>query len=237
MRWGTVLFPSRLLPIVTQQMIFKQRSCNLFDSPVFSGGGLLENIPRVLPAGFGVSVDASSWTMPPVFGWIFGQGNVPTQEMARTFNCGVGAVLIVAKDVATAVMEHLKASEEQAWIIGKVTQCVGSSERVVISNLEEALCDSASKADIRVQHAANSSVNGSIKRPKLSNGLTEQQLKSQEMKVGVLISGSGTNLQALIDQSLRRDSCANIVLVISNVPNVQGLERAEAAGIPTKVSF
>ena len=57
------------------------------------------------------------------------------------------------------------------------------------------------------------------------------------MKVGVLISGSGTNLQALIDQSLRQDSSAKIVLVISNIPGVQGLKRAEAAGIPTKVSL
>ena len=63
-----------------------------------------------------------------------------------------------------------------------------------------------------------------------------QQHKDKKMKVGVLISGSGTNLQALIDQSLRQDSSAKIVLVISNVPGVQGLSRAEAAGIPTKVS-
>ena len=184
-----------------------------------------------------MSLDASSWAMPPVFGWIFGQGNVPTQEMARTFNCGIGAVLVVGKDIATPVMEHLKASEEQAWVIGQVVQCTENSERVVIGNLEEMLCESAAKADIKAQDIANTSVNGPVKRPKLSNGLTEQQGKGQEMKVGVLISGSGTNLQALIDQSLRKDSSAKIVLVISNVPGVQGLKRAEAAGIPTKVSF
>ena len=191
----------------------------------------------MLPPGVGVSVDANSWIMPPVFGWIFGQGNVPTQEMARTFNCGIGAVLIVEKDAAAAVMEHLKASEEQAWIIGKVVQHVESGERVVISNLEEALRQSASKADIKFEDVANRSVNGPVKRAKLSNGLTEEQQNSQGMKVGVLISGSGTNLQALIDQSLRQDSSAKIVLVISNVPDVQGLKRAEAAGIPTKVSL
>lgn len=197
---------------------------------------MIENIPRVLPDGMGVSLDASLWIMPPVFGWIFGQGNVSTHEMARTFNCGIGAVLVVAKDMAASVMEHFKTSEDQAWIIGKVTECTTeNSSSVVVRNLEDVLCKSAAKAEIKHQVNANR-VNGPAKRPKLSNGQMDQQPKDKEMKVGVLISGSGTNLQALIDQSLRQDSSAKIVLVISNVPGVQGLSRAEKAGIPTKVS-
>ena len=201
------------------------------------GGGLIENIPRALPDGVGVSLDASLWIIPPVFGWIFGQGNVPTHEMARTFNCGIGAVLIVAKDTAASVMEHFKTSEEEAWIIGKVTKCTTeNSSRVVVRNLEDVLCESAAKAEIKYQDNANR-VNGPVKRPKLSNGQIGQPPKDKEMNVGVLISGSGTNLQALIDQSLRQDSSAKIVLVISNVPGVQGLSRAETAGIPTKVSI
>ena len=197
---------------------------------------MIENIPRALPDGVGVSLDASLWSMPSVFGWIFGQGNVPTHEMARTFNCGIGAVLIVAKDTAASVMEHFKTSEEQAWIIGKVTDCTTeNSSRVVVRNLEDELCKSAAKAEIKHQNSAKT-VNGPAKRPKLSNGQTGPEHKDKEMKVGVLISGSGTNLQALIDQSLRQDSSAKIVLVISNVPGVQGLSRAETAGIPTKVS-
>ena len=194
---------------------------------------MIENIPRILPHGVGVSLDARSWTVPPVFGWIFGQGNVLAHEMARTFNCGVGAVLVVGKEVASAVLEELKASNEQAWIIGSVTRCEDNGKKVTISNLKEVLSESAEKVDIKVQDAKRT-VNGPVKRPKLSS---EQENKSPEMKVGVLISGSGTNLQALIDQSLRQDSSAKIVLVISNVPGVQGLKRAEAAGIPTKVSL
>ena len=182
-----------------------------------------------------MSLDASLWIMPPVFGWISGQGNVPTHEMARTFNCGIGAVLIVAKDIAASVMDHFKTSEEQAWIIGKVTECTTEDSRVVVRNLDDALCKSAAKAEIKHKDSA-SRVNGPVKRPKLSSEQTGQQHKDKEMKVGVLISGSGTNLQALIDQSLRQDSSAKIVLVISNVPGVQGLSRAETAGIPTKVS-
>ena len=207
----------------------------MFDYFFLKGGGLIENIPRVLPGGVGVSLDASLWIMPPVFGWISGQGNVPTHEMARTFNCGIGAVLIVAKDIAASVMDHFKTSEEQAWIIGKVAECTTEDSRVVVRNLEDALCKSAAKAEIKHKDSANR-VNGPVKRPKLSNEQTGQQRKDKEMKVGVLISGSGTNLQALIDQSLRQDSSAKIVLVISNVPGVQGLSRAETAGIPTKVS-
>ena len=219
-------------------MIIFSKVCTieLFDYFFLKGGGLIENIPRVLPGGVGVSLDASLWIMPPVFGWISGQGNVPTHEMARTFNCGIGAVLIVAKDIAAPVMEHFKTSEEQAWIIGKVTECTTEdSSRVVVRNLEDVLCKSAAKAEIKHKDSANR-VNGPVKRPKLSNEQTGQQRKDKEMKVGVLISGSGTNLQALIDQSLRQDSSAKIVLVISNVPGVQGLSRAETAGIPTKVS-
>ena len=72
---------------------------------------------------------------------------------------------------------------------------------------------------------------GATKKLKLSNGKDGHNT----MKVGVLISGSGTNLQALIDQSLRHNSHAQIVLVISNVPGVQGLKRAENVDIPTKV--
>ena len=162
-----------------------------------------------------------------MFGWIFGQGNVPTQEMARTFNCGIGAVLIVGQDTAPSVMEHFKASAEKAWIIGKVTKYSEDADRVIVNNLENVLRESAAKADIKFQD-----VNGSVKRPKLSSG--EKQKK--KMKVGVLISGSGTNLQALIDHSLQQGSSAEIALVISNVPGVQGLTRAESAGIPTKVS-
>ena len=195
---------------------------------------MIENIPRILPHGVGVSIDARSWTMPPVFGWIFGQGNVPGKEMARTFNCGVGGVLVVEKGVASSVLEQLKASNEQAWVIGSVTRCEDNGEKVTISNLEEVLSESAEKADIKVQDAKRT-VNGPVKRPKLSSEREEN--KSPQMKVGVLISGSGTNLQALIDQSLRQDSSAKIVLVISNIPGVQGLKRAEAAGIPTKVSL
>ena len=200
------------------------------------GGGLIENIPRVLPPGFGVSLDASAWNMPSVFGWLFGQGNVPAEEMATTFNCGIGAVLIVDQNEASSVVDHLRGTQEKAWVIGEVVHCDERDSKVIITNLEDVLRESASTAHIGKQSVTGIAVNGLVKRAKFSCGEDGQQTKRQ-MKTGVLISGSGTNLQALIDHSLRQDSSAKIVLVISNVPGVQGLARAEEAGIPTKVSM
>lgn len=81
---------------------------------------MLENIPRVLPDNCNAVIDADRWDINPVFGWISCQGRVSEHEMSRTFNCGIGAVLIVESDDSGHVLEALKMAEEQAWAIGKV---------------------------------------------------------------------------------------------------------------------
>lgn len=85
-----------------------------------TGGGLLENIPRVLPEGIGVWLGTTGWPVPPVFQWLAKAGGINPNEMARTFNCGIGLVMIVAPDHADAVMDVLVKEGEQVYRIGAV---------------------------------------------------------------------------------------------------------------------
>ena len=98
-----------------------------------TGGGLLENLPRVIPAGASAVIDTGSWQWPPIFDWLQGAGNVDTREMYRTFNCGVGMVVCVAKAEAEAVLAGLQASGETAWRLGSIEQ--DAEQAVVLSGL------------------------------------------------------------------------------------------------------
>jgi phosphoribosylformylglycinamidine cyclo-ligase len=102
-----------------------------------TGGGLLDNIPRVLPEGAQAVVDAASWTRPAVFDWLQQQGNVDEHEMHRVLNCGVGMVICVAQDQVETVLAHLRASGEQPWVIGQINAAAGAAERVVLNNLKQ----------------------------------------------------------------------------------------------------
>ena len=83
-----------------------------------TGGGLLENIPRVLPDGCHSVVDASRWPLPPIFSLLQEGGRLPPNEMARTFNCGVGMAVIVGSATAASVMRSLQS--ESAFEIGRI---------------------------------------------------------------------------------------------------------------------
>ena len=87
-----------------------------------TGGGLTENLPRVLPEGLGARVDLAAWTPPPVFGWLARTGGVETAEMLRAFNCGLGLVLVVAPDRADALADLLAAEGERVARVGTVTE-------------------------------------------------------------------------------------------------------------------
>ncbi len=97
-----------------------------------TGGGLLENIPRVLPAGVTANIDLSSWQMPSVFEWLKQAGNVEASEMYRTFNCGVGMVVITSEADVDACIASLDSSGERAWRIGTVTSDQGNA--ITLSN-------------------------------------------------------------------------------------------------------
>ncbi len=104
-----------------------------------TGGGLIENVPRVLPDGIAAVVDLSSWTAPAVFGWLAQAGRLDTAELLRTFNAGIGLVLIVAKAQADAVMAHLRAQGETPRIIGELATGDGQKSQAKGSGSAEAL--------------------------------------------------------------------------------------------------
>lgn len=85
-----------------------------------TGGGLTENIPRVLPDGLGVHLDTAAWDLPPVFGWLMREGGVAAAEMARTFNCGIGMIAVVPATEAEKVSAFLTYKGETVHDIGEV---------------------------------------------------------------------------------------------------------------------
>ncbi len=96
-----------------------------------TGGGLLENLPRVMPNNSRAQLNQSSWQMPAVFQWLQQQGNIEQQEMYRTFNCGVGMVLIVDAEDAEQSLEILEAAGESAWILGEVVSSTGEADVII----------------------------------------------------------------------------------------------------------
>ena len=95
-----------------------------------TGGGLLENIPRVMPKHLTAKLDANSWELPEIFQWLQREGNIEITEMYRVLNCGVGMIVIVPKESAKEAIKALNASGEKAWLIGEVINSKG--EQVII---------------------------------------------------------------------------------------------------------
>ena len=90
-----------------------------------TGGGLTENLPRVLPEALGAEIDLNAWPLPPVFGWLADEGGLDQAEMLKTFNAGIGMVLVVAADRADALADLLAATGETVHRIGTVTEGAG----------------------------------------------------------------------------------------------------------------
>ena len=87
-----------------------------------TGGGLPENLPRILPDNTTAHINTTSWEWPPIFKWLQENGNVDTFEMYRTFNCGVGMVLCVSENDAENAIKQLRDLGENAWLIGHITE-------------------------------------------------------------------------------------------------------------------
>ena len=85
-----------------------------------TGGGLVENVPRVLPENVTAILDKSSWPLPPLFQWLQKEGQVADAEMHRVFNCGIGMIVVVAEADVERAMQQLRADGETVYRIGRI---------------------------------------------------------------------------------------------------------------------
>ena len=98
-----------------------------------TGGGLVENVPRVLPENTSAALVKESWPTPPVFDWLQRSGNIPLAEMHRTFNCGIGMALVVASGDVQRTIELLRAEGEQAFEIGAIVERAAGAPQTVVA--------------------------------------------------------------------------------------------------------
>ncbi len=106
--------------IYVKPLLALMKAVNVKAMAHITGGGLLENVPRVLPQGTKAFINPSNWTMPTLFSWLQEQGNIPAVEMWRTFNCGIGMVICVAKTDIQMAIDVLTAAGELPFIIGDI---------------------------------------------------------------------------------------------------------------------
>ena len=121
-----LLTPTRLYPKSCLPLIEK---FDIHGMVHVTGGGYYENIPRALPEDMGAEIDATSWPVPPIFNLLKEWGNVDWHEMYRTFNMGIGMIIIASAEEAEKIKADLQARNEAVYEIGKVTQ--GSHEVIV----------------------------------------------------------------------------------------------------------
>ena len=112
----TRLYPSTCLPLIKK---FNEKIHGMVH---ITGGGFYDNIPRALPKNFGAEIDSNAWTIPQIFKLIQSWGNVDWREMFRTFNCGVGMVIIIDKNFVDEVTAYLDAAGEKFYKIGRVVE-------------------------------------------------------------------------------------------------------------------
>jgi phosphoribosylformylglycinamidine cyclo-ligase len=125
-----LLTPTR---IYVKSILALQKTIPIHALAHITGGGLIENVPRMLPPGLSAKITLNSWTIPPIFNWLQQQGQITQAEMLRTFNYGIGLVLIVAPTNAEMALKQLQAWGETAWIIGQIQKSVTDEQIQFIS--------------------------------------------------------------------------------------------------------
>jgi len=114
-----LLEPTKIYSEVVRHLL---RDFPLHGIAHITGGGIVDNLPRILPASCKALIDKSSWEIPPVFTFLQDAGKLSSQEMMRTFNNGIGLILVVPEKAAEGVMDFLAAMDERSYIIGSVVE-------------------------------------------------------------------------------------------------------------------
>jgi phosphoribosylformylglycinamidine cyclo-ligase len=125
-----LLAPTR---IYVKPLLALMRELRVLGLAHITGGGLIENVPRVLPDGVRAVLDARAWPLPPLFRWLEEQGNVADAEMHRVFNCGIGMVVIVAERDAERAAERLRAAGETVFRIGVIEPRLPGTPATVVT--------------------------------------------------------------------------------------------------------
>ena len=125
-----ILAPTR---IYVKPLLKLIKKVNVKGLAHITGGGLTENVPRVLPRALAAHIERGAWTTPPLFTWLKEQGNIAEREMHRVFNCGIGMVVIVSAEEATAAEALLAKTGETVWRIGTVQRRRGNGPQAVIA--------------------------------------------------------------------------------------------------------
>jgi phosphoribosylformylglycinamidine cyclo-ligase len=97
-----------------------------------TGGGIVENVPRILPAGLAARIERAAWRLPPLFQWLKAEGGIATAELYRVFNCGIGMAVVVAPADAARAVRTLEAAGATAWRIGRIERRKKNGPQVVI---------------------------------------------------------------------------------------------------------
>jgi len=124
-----IMAPTRLY---VKPMLALMQSLTVKGMAHITGGGITENVPRVLPQNVVVVIDSKAWKMPKLFDWLREQGNVEAQEMFRTFNCGIGMVVIVSQDDAAKAISQLQAAGEKVSQIGHIRTRQGDEHQTQV---------------------------------------------------------------------------------------------------------
>lgn len=125
----TLLTPTRIYVKPVRQLMTE---INLLGMAHITGGGLVENVPRMLPKGLKAVIKKGQWPIPPIFKLIQEGGQIDDAEMARTFNCGIGMVLAVRQSDAEAAVKRLRQLKEKAYIIGAIAKLKGNEHACVV---------------------------------------------------------------------------------------------------------